>query len=154
MYLMRCESQYKYKIFRSELPNSFGVNLQKLSSLAFNLLILKELVRQKKATHKELADKLDVSDRTVLNYLTEKTKIDVDTIAKFASTLGVSVGYFFDDDCKEKGVSQTSNGNNNKLKQVVNGNVAELDRLRTENKLLKEKIKDKEEIINLLKSQK
>ncbi len=64
--------------------------------MGFNILKLKELVKRKKLQHKELGTLLGVSDRTVLNYLTERTKIDVETIYKFSQILEVPVGYFFD----------------------------------------------------------
>lgn len=73
------------------------------------LLKIKELLRVKKMTQVEFSEKLGVTKTTVNNYLTGKTKIDIETFSKMADILEVSIGYFFDGKSKkefEGGINQ------------------------------------------------
>ena len=64
----------------------------------FSIQKLRDLIKQKKLTYKELGEMIGVSDKTIQNYMLERTKIDVYTLAKLASALEVSVNYFFEAD--------------------------------------------------------
>lgn len=61
------------------------------------ILKIKDLLKEKNITQREFAKKINVTLTTVSNYLTKKTKIDIDTFIKIAKVLGVPVGYFFDE---------------------------------------------------------
>ncbi len=61
------------------------------------ILKIKELLKKKNLTQRDFAKELDVTLTTVSNYLTKKTKIDIETFIKISKVLGVPMGYFFED---------------------------------------------------------
>ncbi len=57
---------------------------------------IKDLLKKKKITKRDFAESIGKNENTVANYLTKKTKIDIETFIKISEVLGVSVGYFFE----------------------------------------------------------
>ena len=61
------------------------------------ILTIKRLLKEKNITQREFSDKIGVSLTTTNSYLTEKTKIDVDTLIKIAKELNVTASYLLDE---------------------------------------------------------
>ena len=63
--------------------------------MGFNILKIKALLKEKKITQKDFAERIDVTSQTVINYFNGRSKIDVYTLEKIAKVLDVEVSYFF-----------------------------------------------------------
>jgi len=61
------------------------------------ILKIKSLLKEKNLTQIEFANNIGVTKTTVNNYLTGKTKIDIETFIKIAKTFNVPIGYFFEE---------------------------------------------------------
>ena len=123
---------------------------------------IKELLRVKGLTYKDLAQQTGISPTTILNIMNARSKLTVDNMKRIAEVLGVSISYFFDEG--GSGIQVANNGvvssSNVEIKQVIahshelEREVAELRaRLEGCEKLLKEKdkqIEEKERQIALL----
>jgi transcriptional regulator with XRE-family HTH domain len=121
-------------------------------------LVIKKLVEQKHFTQEEFARKIGKTKQTVNNYFTGRTKIDIDTLDEIAKALGVPVSSFFSEVVPEDGKKIIQAGNYNHI-GIGNGNSnsnasKELETCRKEVEILKARLKDKEEIIELLKGRK
>ena len=134
---------------------------EKLFIMSFNVNKIKALLKEKNITVKEFASLLGKTQRTVENYLGGQSKIDVYTLEKIAEILGVPVSYFFGDSggghtiIAENGIAGINHG---ELYIEVNEQKKEIERLKAELEgcqkqihLLEERIKDKEELIRLLR---
>jgi len=109
---------------------------------------IKDLLKVKKMTYEELSVEIDKSKPTVVNYFNEKSKIDIDTIEKIAKALNVPVSYFFEE--TTSAVSNSGNGNNHST-VIIGGEKYNVPVLLEKIKGLESRLKDKEEIITLLK---
>lgn len=99
------------------------------------LLKIKTLLTEKKLTQQDFANKIGVSKPTVINIFNGRSKIDIDLIEKIAEVLSVPVSYFFEG-------GETAKTNSTGCKECEN--------YKMEIHYLKEKIVDKEKIIELL----
>lgn len=129
-----------------------------------NLIInrINEILKQKNITQKVLGNGIDVSKTTVNNWLNKRSKIDAVTIKLIADFLQVPVSYFFDEDCN--GGNQINgngimNGSNNKINVLSDKAVEKIKHLEEkldlkENHLeeMRQRIIDKEEMIEMLKN--
>ena len=130
--------------------------------MQFSIQKLKELIKEKKITYRELGEMIGVSDKTIQNYLLERTKIDVYTLAKLSSALQVPVEYFFEYD-KEDNMNKIyvvqsevkadniaiQGGTGNEVKHMVEDAKlkTEVEMLRKENAELKKELDRKNEFI-------
>jgi len=122
---------------------------------------IKSLQEERKATTKELASYLGVSQQTIYDYYKGKSQIPLRNLLKIADFFKVSPAYFFGEPV---GLSQSGTGN-----VVVNGDIKarevkqilshshelekENERLKAELRGCQELLKSKDEIIKLLKEQ-
>lgn len=120
-----------------------------------NINKLQKLVAESKLNKVQIAERCGFTRVTLDNAL-QGADVKISTIESLASVLGVSVGYLFDDST----INQVSTGNSNIVVGRDNNgriNMAEcqdkLDDALLEIKHLKERLKDKEEMIEILKSQ-
>ena len=97
---------------------------------------IKHLLEIKRIKNEELAAYLNKNRNTITNYLTGRTKIDVDTLIKIAEFLNVPVTYFF-----------------TQSKENLNGEINENAdlKLKMELEICKERLKAKEEQVETLK---
>jgi len=115
---------------------------------------IKILLESKKITVKKLAEKIGISE-IGLHKMMNNQSMRIDVIEKIAEFLEVPVSYFFEENpvpcekTKTHNVIQNGNGINNNMSITLKNN--EIDKLKTENEFLKKQVKDKEEIIELLK---
>ena len=63
---------------------------------------IKKIAKRKNITHKQLAEQFKVTDQTMTNYLTGRTKIIADQVPLFAKALRVSIEELFIDDYFKK----------------------------------------------------
>ena len=96
---------------------------------------IKDLLKEKGLTQKDLAVKLGKNENTVVNYLKQRTKIDVDTLVEIAEILQVPVSLLFEED-------NTFVGNKN-----IQALTYELDKLKQELNACKQLLSEKERII-------
>jgi transcriptional regulator with XRE-family HTH domain len=104
---------------------------------------IKELILIKKISQRELARVINKTHATINNYITGKTIIDVNTLIEIANALNVHPCVFFREDEK---VKTQINGNYNNIGNG-NGNSIIINNLEKEVENLKERIADKEKII-------
>jgi len=112
---------------------------------------IKKLSENKSFAIKDLAKKIKISEAG-LHQMIRKESMKIDILEKISEALNVPVSYFFNES-DGKGnitINNVANGKQNNVSILNNEN----ENLRKENKLLKDKIKDKEEIIKLLKQNK
>ncbi len=115
------------------------------------LLKINDLIANKKLDKEHIAVKIGVKRATFYNYLNNSTKMPVDVLLELSNFLELPASYFLGEKVPE------SNYSNNKLsnsKVNINSSIEEGDNkyLKIEIEYLKKQIKDKEEIINLLKN--
>ncbi len=125
---------------------------------------IRELLKKKGLTQKDLSKGISVSKTTINNWINERSKIDAVTLKLIANYFNVPIGYFFEE---ESGTSPNNRGNinNNGVILAKNGNVEiniaqeeirhlkkEIESCRALVKELRQRINDKEEVINLLKN--
>ena len=131
------------------------------------ILKIKQLIKIKKISQRELAKMVNKTQTTVNNWLIGKTKLDVDAMLDIARALDVHPCVFFKD-MNDSQITAIGRGN-----AVLNGNgsaiiygepsetkkaqferlqvlFSETEKLRTENELLRQQIADKDKIISLL----
>jgi transcriptional regulator with XRE-family HTH domain len=108
---------------------------------------------QKRLRQEDLAMLIKKTPTTVNNYLTGKSKIDIDTFVLIAKSLEVSISYFFDENPQAPKINVTHNGSGHVIGKLDNLNDArhEIEILKKEIENLKDKVKLKDEIIELLK---
>ncbi|MBN2664806.1 MAG: helix-turn-helix domain-containing protein [Bacteroidales bacterium] len=115
---------------------------------------IKELLLKNELTIENLAYKLGVSPATLHN-LFKKNNTNTDLLKKISDVFEVPVSSFFDEEKNtNSGVANGSqiNGNYNKVSIKVNEQANEIEKLNQEVSYLKELLKQKDEIINLLKN--
>jgi|GEM_PF-1058436 len=114
---------------------------------------VKEFVKLKKITQKELSDLINKSEQTVNNYFVGRTKIDIDTLQDIAQALNVPVSYFFGEDAEVKKI--IGHGNevnvNSKNNNTVTNTVQDLELCKKENEGLKREVELLKEVNALLK---
>ena len=109
-----------------------------------------KILIERKIQNKFFAEQLSMSDINLSNIISNES-IDALLLEKIAKLLKISISFFFDDDY----CSIIQNGNAKRdIVLIGKGNISinESEKLKIENKFLKRQIKDKEEIINLLKN--
>ncbi|MDR1554199.1 MAG: helix-turn-helix transcriptional regulator [Prevotellaceae bacterium] len=112
---------------------------------------INKLIFERKVKKKDFYTYLGISKQTLEDYLNEKTSMTVSTLKKVAEYFNVPVSYFFDDENKSQnntGVGHIVSG----FGSSAQGDIT-LSQFQQEVDMLKERIKDKEEIIILLKKQ-
>lgn len=114
---------------------------------------LRNLLNVNDLTQNDLAEKNNLTRQTISNYFTNRTDLTLNMAERLANSLGVPVVKVVEN--YQGAFSPTVTGNRNKT-QVTGGNYtvtrgpgAEIE---TENKYLKQLIKEKDEQIRLLKS--
>jgi len=119
---------------------------------------LRELLKNKNLTQNDFANLMKVTETTINNYLTTRTKLDVETLIKISMLLEVPITYFFEEGTEsaknlsfKQEVKGSGNFNNNNGKIIIN----EVDVLHKENEILKQQIselkKDKEFLQEMLR---
>ena len=111
---------------------------------------IKDLIESKNSSYDKLAKSLGKTTQTIANYLTGRTKIDVDTLENIAKVFEVPISYFFDGNTAVELP---------KKQAVKNADSAEVEVLILRNKVetmqkeidnLQARLKDKEKIISML----
>lgn len=74
------------------------------------ILIIKELLSQKKLRQEDLALLIKKTPTTINNYLTGKSKIDIETFIEIAEALNVPVSFFFEETTQGETKSIIQNG--------------------------------------------
>ena len=106
------------------------------------ILKINNLIDVKKITQVELAILIKKNKHTVGNWLNEKTKLDVDSLIEIAEVLHVHPSVFF----KDEEIHSQINGNYNNIGNGHGNNIT-INTLEKEVENLKERIADKERII-------
>ena len=109
---------------------------------------INKLRKEKKVSQRELANKIEMSFRG-LQVALDKDDFKVSTLEKIAKALQVDISYFFNEGGNVAighGIKQ-SVGGKDEIKELR----AEIEKLSTEIKYLKEKVKDKEDLIEALR---
>ncbi len=109
---------------------------------------IKVLLTKNKISIENLAFSIGITKNTLLNVF-KKNEINTKYLVKISEHFGMPMSYFFEDGDGSYNVANSQNGNGNKNTQIVN---ERCNSLAIENEYLKKQIKDKEEIINLLKN--
>jgi transcriptional regulator with XRE-family HTH domain len=107
---------------------------------------IKELMKIKKITQKELSQKIDKNINTITNYFKGNTKLDVDTLLKISEVLGVKPEVFF----KTKNNEYSIDNKNSLVNETIPEFYTKENELLHEIKLLNEIIRSKEKYIKLL----
>lgn len=117
---------------------------------------LKKIIKKYGFTVKEVLKNADIREATFYN-CQKKKSIETKYLEKIAKTLHVPVSYFFDENAN--GVNGNSIvGNNNKQGIIISQNneieklQSELDSCKELNEELRQRIIDKDELIELLKN--
>ncbi len=118
---------------------------------------LAKLLKNKSITQINLSNGINVSKTTINNWLNYRSKIDAVSLKKISDFLNVPVSYFFDESPApvdnnqntNTTISQVTNGNGNSPKVIIQAN--EIKSLKREIELLQDQLKEKDEIIRLLK---
>jgi transcriptional regulator with XRE-family HTH domain len=115
---------------------------------------IKGLAKNRGITIKDLAVRIDMSEANLYKVFKRKS-IETKYLQKIADVLSVPISYFFDDNQSDdkkninvNGVMQIGSKNSN------NNDSASLEACKKELDSLKHRLKDKEEIIELLKGKK
>ena len=111
-----------------------------------NLQKIRDLCKDKRVTLKELAQNIKATEAAV-QYMLKDNAISMKNLEKIANFFNVPVGYFFD----EPIINQVSNGNNNHQVIQINSLQHEIDLLKKEIEGLKNELKAKNELIEVLK---
>ena len=113
---------------------------------------LVNLYKSKLMTQEEFAEKVGVSKTTISQIINGQTNPRVDLVERFAKELGVSVGYFFDEE-KEVNKNFLENSGNintgNNVKQRFANSDTGLNDCKKEVEHLRELLKEKNKIIEL-----
>jgi len=68
----------------------------------FNLQKIKDLINEKRWSNTDFSKKIGVSNKTLYNYLENKSVIDVEVLQKIADVLEVPVTYFYENESNNK----------------------------------------------------
>jgi len=116
------------------------------------ILRIRELMTKKNISQDKLAKGIEKTTQTISNYLTGRTKMDIDVLIKIAIFFEVPINYFFD----ESEVKQALNGSNqiinNGNKQTINFKNEKIEELKQKIESLERLLQAKDEIIDLLKN--
>lgn len=123
---------------------------------------LKKILKTRKITQKELAEKIGVSVTTI-NDLLKREDLKVSMLEKIAKVLQVPVSYFFDEECNSgqqtNGNGIHTNGSNNKISvqsakkdETIKHLQEKLELKENHLEEMRQRILDKEEIIEILKN--
>jgi len=104
----------------------------------FNINKISDLLKEKRISKRELSKNIDKNENTIQNYLSGKTKIEVEILEKISKFLEVPIFYFFDDIDINTVTPKKADS-------------PEITILKNEIDSLKEQLKLKDEIIELLK---
>lgn len=123
------------------------------------LLKIKNKMSEKNLTQKIIAQKMNKTEQTIRNYLSGRTKLEVDILIDFAKILQVPVSYFFDEAAADQQAPSKNNiiinGGTNPQNNTINIKISEqpkeIENLKKEIEYLKQLLQQKDEIINLLK---
>lgn len=119
---------------------------------------LKAYFKEKGITQRQLAERLGVSQPYVNALLNGEKEFGKKQAKLFGEMFGISPVWLLtgEGEMLLSHIGHTQIGSSNKIdRSPINvGSGVELEQLRKENELLKERLKDKEEIIKLLKSKK
>ena len=119
-----------------------------------NLLKIRELCKEKKITIREMANRVGLSEGA-LQALIKNGSTRTETLEKIAKELDVSAGIFFSEDSTIGNIGHTTNGNYNQIGSIeINSCPIKLEKALLKIEYLEQTLKDKEEIIELLKSKK
>ena len=108
------------------------------------ILKIKSLLKLKNISYNKLAQELGVTPQTVNNYLTGRTRLDIETLEKIADVLQVNPCYFFIETDDLSGQPQNAKDYITQLEEKI----------KLLEKLIKEKdkqIKLQDELIKVLK---
>jgi len=108
---------------------------------------INDLIIKKKMTKRDFSQIIEKNENTVQNYLTGKTKIEVETLLKIAAVLEVPISYFFEESSMPGLVVQKNLNNSIVGNNITNSNIM------NDNVLLKEKILNLEKQIESLNHQ-
>jgi transcriptional regulator with XRE-family HTH domain len=123
-------------------------------------LKIKGLLKERGLTYEQFGEGIGKTKQTVVNYINKRTKIDTKTIKEIADFFEVPVGYFFNDGneytyragktySRESETNyETGSEKNEPEKDLL---LKEIEYLKRENEILHQLVKDKEDIIKLLK---
>jgi transcriptional regulator with XRE-family HTH domain len=123
-----------------------------------NISKIKNVLKSKKISQEELANLINMSKTNINQILKGRTDTKISTLIKIAESLNVPVSYFFDEspapvenshNNTNTTISQVTNGNGNSPKVIIQAN--EIKSLKREIELLQDQLKEKDEIIRLLK---
>jgi len=132
-----------------------------MDKIDFNELLVKniqQLLKNTRITQAELADNISTTRATVNAWLSKRTKMDAVKIKLISDFFNMPMEYFFQTEEERNNKSeqlkadtiQQAKGNNNS-QNINNSESKRIQSLVLENKMLKAQLKDKEEIIRLLK---
>jgi len=114
------------------------------------------LYKSKRITQQELAEAIGMSKTNINQILIGKTEPKISTIEKIAEYFNVPVAYFFDDNSSTGGNNSVQIGKNNVAGNISGSNnkiSVSADQCRHEVEMLRELLKAKEHIIELLNEQ-
>ncbi|MBD9178207.1 MAG: XRE family transcriptional regulator [Odoribacter splanchnicus] len=112
-----------------------------------NLQLVKELCKQREMPLLRLAEKIEMSEQN-LHRSIKRNKIDAETLEKIAKELQVPINVFFEDDHPTLKLNPIE-----RTKGRFTDSQVKLIELEKENKILKERLRDKQQIIDLLQKQ-
>ena len=112
-----------------------------------NLSIIRDLSEKKKITLREIANSVSISEDG-LQKIMKSGRTNTDTLERIAKVLNVPVGYFFDD-TPLSAINQKG-GNGSAMTVIGNATVGDAQK---EIEHLKNRLRDKEDIIELFKMQ-
>ncbi len=123
-----------------------------------NLQKIRDLCKKNRITLKRLAEDIEMTDAGV-QYILNNNTTSLDNLYKIASYFKVHIGYFFDEEPESiSSINQVANGHGNKQSIEIDQQYKkimrlefQIDSLKDEVKALKEQLKLKNEIIELLK---
>lgn len=120
-------------------------------------LKIKELLRDKKLTFKELSAATNIHEKTVANYLNDKTPMPVNTLITFAQILEVPVNSFFEGVENEKPYPEntkipgTVREDDAGYQKNIESRYIKIEMMKKEIVYLKALLKSKDELIEVLK---
>ena len=121
---------------------------------------IKGLLKERGLTYEQFGEGIGKTKQTVVNYINKRSKIDTKTIKEIADFFELPVGYFFNEGNAytyrtEKHSSEEPEANyetgSENIKREKDLLLKEIEYLKRENEILHQLVKDKEDIIKLLK---
>ena len=114
-----------------------------------NLLLIRYICKAKKITIRELSNKVGIGE-AALQALIKSGSTNTKTLEKIAKELDVNAGIFFDDSIN---IGHTTGGYNSHISGNIKVGIAEgVEKEKIKVEYLERIIKDKDEIIELLKN--